>query len=123
MLSKCGIQFSNVYILHKRRRPKTFLICGTATDTAVGADLNHKIDTGDLEKESVILDIARDSAVKADYEDIEPEDDESGKSKEQLRDEVADKAVRLVKGHHAEIAPEIQPFKVARKFSINLDKF
>lgn len=122
-LSKCGILFQNVYLLGKRRRPKSFLICGTATDTAVGADLNHKIDTGDLERESVVLDVARDSAQKADYTDIDPEDDETGQSVEQIRDSVADKAVRLVKGHHAEIAPEIQPFKVARKFSINLDKF
>jgi|SRR5579871_1101616 len=123
MLSKCGIQFENVVILHKRRRPKTFLICGTATDEAVGVDLNHKIDTGNLENESVILDVARDSAQKASYDDIEPEDDERGKSAAQLRDLVTDKAVRLAKGHHGGIAPHIEPFKVARKFSINLDKF
>jgi hypothetical protein len=122
-LSKCGIQFENIYVKHLRRRPKTFLICGTAVDESVGADLNHKIDTGELEKESVILDVARDSAQKAEYGDVEPEDDEAGKSVEQLRDTVTDKAVRLVKAHHSGIAPEIQPFKVARKFSINLDKF
>jgi hypothetical protein len=122
-LSKCGIQFSNIYLLHKRRRPKTFLISGTAIDAGVGTDLNHKIDTGDLEKESVVLDVARDSAQKADYTDLEPEDEEKGQSIEQIRDSVADKAVRLTKAHHCEIAPDIEPFKVARKFSINLDKF
>jgi hypothetical protein len=122
-LSKCGILFENVYILHKRRRPKSFLVCGTATDSAVGTDLNHKIDTGDLEEESVVLDVARDSVEKADWDELEPEDDEKGKSIEVIRDATKDKAVRLVKAHHGSIAPIIRPFKVARRFSINLDKF
>jgi PD-(D/E)XK nuclease superfamily protein len=122
-LSKCGVLFENVYIKHLRRRPKTFLICGTAVDASVGIDLNHKIDTGELERESVILDIARDSAQKADYSDLSPEDEEKGKSVDELRGLTTDKAVRLVKAHHSEIAPEIEPFKVARRFSVNLDRF
>jgi len=123
MLSRCGIQFENVVLLHKRRRPKTFLICGQATDKTIGVDLTHKIDEGELEQESVLTDVARDAAQKADYEDIEPEDDEIGKSIPTLRDAVADKAVRLVKGHHSVIAPTMEPIKVARRFSIDLDRF
>ena len=122
-LSKCGILFENVYVLHRRRRPKSFLICGTATDKSIGVDLNHKIDCGELEKESVLTDVARDAAQSADYDELEPEDDEIGKSVESIRDAVSDKAVRLVKGHHAVIAPSMEPIKVARRFSINLDKF
>src|SRR5436853_3694417 len=99
-LSKCGILFQNVYVEHKRRRPKTFLISGAATDKAVGTDLNHKIDTGELEQESVVLDVARDAAMTADYDDVEPEDDEVGKPVDDLRGMVADKAVRLARGHH-----------------------
>ena len=123
VLSRCGIQFEQIYILHKRRRPKSFLICGKATDKSIGVDLNHKIDRGDLEKESVLTDVARDEAMFADYDDLEPEDDEVGKSIETIKGAVADKAVRLVKGHHGVIAPSMEPIKVARRFSINLDKF
>jgi hypothetical protein len=122
-LSKCGIMFENIYVLHKRRRPKSYQICGTATDKSVGADLNHKIDQGELEQESVLLDMARDSVQNADFTDLEPEDEEVGKPVEIIRDVIADKAVRLVRGHHSGIAPQIEPIKVARKFSINLDKF
>lgn len=123
ILSRCGIQFEYIYVDGRRRRPKSFLICGHATDTAVGVDLNHKIDEGELEKESVLTDVARDAAQKADYEELEPEDEEVGKSIPTIRDMVADKAVRLVKGHHGVIAPTMEPIKVARRFSINLDKF
>jgi hypothetical protein len=122
-LSKCGILFENVYVLHKRRKPKSFLICGSATDKSVGMDLNHKIDEGELEKEEVLTDAARDSVHKAEFTDLEPEDDEVGKPITTIRDMIADKAVRLVKGHHQVIAPSIEPIKVARKFSINLDRF
>jgi len=123
MLSKCGILFENVYVLQKRRRPKSFLICGQATDKTIGVDLNHKIDKGELEQESVLTDVARDAVQSADFDELEPEDEEVGKPIETIRDVTADKAVRLVKAHHSAIAPGIQPIKVARRFSINIDKF
>lgn len=122
MLSKCGIQFEFRYLKGMKRKPKSFLICGTATDAAVGTDLDSKIRTGELEQESVILDVARDTVkYHPERDNIEPEDDEIGKSNEQILADVTDKAVRLVTAHHSEIAPLIKPTSTHRKFSINMD--
>jgi RecB family exonuclease len=122
MLSKCGIQFEFRYLKGMKRKPKSFLICGTATDAAVGTDLDCKIRTGELEQESVILDVARDVvAHHPERDNIEPEDEEKGKSNEQILGEVTDKAVRLVTAHHSEIAPLVRPSATHRKFSINMD--
>lgn len=122
MLSKCGIQFEFRYLKGLKRQPKSFLLCGSATDAAVGTDLDCKIRTGELEQESVILDVARDTVKNhPERENIEPEDEEKGKSNEQILGEVTDKAVRLVTAHHSEIAPLVQPTTTHRKFSINMD--
>jgi len=124
MLSRCGLQFQFRYIEGIKRKPNAFLICGSATDKAVGADLNHKIETGELEQESVILDVARDAVANhPDRDGIDLEDEEKGKSVQQVLDDTKDKAVRLVTAHHAEVAPTIRPKQVARKFSINMDKW
>jgi hypothetical protein len=124
MLSKCGIQFEFRYLKGIKRKPNAFLLCGTATDKAVTTDLNHKIQTGELESEDVLLDIARDSIENSpEKNDIELEDEEVGNSVSSVISETKDKAVRLVKAHHAEIAPIIQPTHTARRFSINMDKW
>lgn len=124
MAGKCGVQFEFRYIKGQKRKPNAFLMCGTATDRAVNTDLEHKIQTGELEQESVLTDVARDACEnyqgKSELE-LDPED--SGKSLEQVIGETKDKTVRLVKAHHGRVAPEIQPFATARKFSIDLDKF
>ena len=121
MLSKCGIQFEFRYLKGMKRKPNAFLICGTATDAAVTTDLNHKIETGELEQEDVLLDIARDRIEHhPEKDDIELEEDETAGT---VIAETKDKAVRLVKAHHGEIAPTIQPTHTARKFSINMDRW
>lgn len=124
MLSKCGEQFRFRYLEGIKRPPNAFLICGTATDKAVGTDLNNKIDTGELADEDTILDVARDAVENyPDKEDIELDEDESGKSVQDVIGETKDKAVRLVRAHHGEIAPTIHPVATNKKFSINVDKF
>lgn len=123
MLSKCGQQFSYRYLDGLKRRPSAYLICGTATDKAVGTDLNNKITTGELGNESEILDVARDAVENyPDKESIEMDEDETGKSVEDVLGETKDKAVRLVRAHHAEVAPKIRPAATNKKFSINVDK-
>lgn len=124
MLSKCGIQFQFRYHQGLKRKPNAFLICGSATDKAVGTDLDHKIETGELAKESDLFDVARDTVeTYPDKESIELDEDETGKSVADILGETKDKAVRLVKAHHAEVAPVIKPYATAKKFSINLDEF
>lgn len=124
MLMKCGVQFEFRYILGKKRPPSSFLICGKATDGAVNMDLDHVIDHKELAQESDLLDKARDVVENyPDKEHIELEKDEIGKSVADVLGDTKDKAVRLVKAHHGNIAPKIQPYATARKFSIDLDGF
>lgn len=123
-MAKCGVMAEYRYIAGIRSRPKSFLICGTAVDDATDIDLNKKISTGELEAEDVLLDRARDVIEHyPDKEELQPEDDEKDKPIEQIIGDTKDKAVRLVKAHHGEVAPVIQPAQVHRRFSINLDKW
>lgn len=124
LLGKCGIAFEFRYLLGIRRPPSAFLIAGKATDRGVTVDLEHKIQTGELEQESVILDVVRDSVENdPDRDSVEADPNDIAKSNAQIIGETKDKAVRLVKSHHGAIAPTIQPVQVARKFAINMDKF
>jgi CRISPR/Cas system-associated exonuclease Cas4 (RecB family) len=124
MISRCGISAEFRYVAGIKRRPKTFLICGTAVDRGVGTDLTKKKDFGELESEDVLCDVARDAIESyPEKEDLIPEDDEKGKPVADIIGATKDKAVRLVKAHHGNLAPVIQPVAVNQKFSINLDKW
>lgn len=124
MISRCGEQFRQRYIEGLKRPPNAFLICGTATDKAVGTDLNNKINTGELAQEADILDVARDAVENyPDKEEIELDEDEQGKSVHDIIGETKDKVVRLVRAHHSEVAPKIRPVATNKKFSINIDSF
>lgn len=123
-LGKCGVMWEFRYLKGLKRRPNAYLICGSATDAGVNSDLSHKIQTGELEQESVILDVARDAVANhPDRDGIELDEDDKGKSIAQVLDETKDKAVRLVTKHHSDVAPEIQPTAVARRFSLNMDRW
>jgi len=124
MTARCGVQAAFRYVENIKRRPKSFLICGSAVDRGVGVDLTKKKDTGELEAEDVLCDVARD--VVENYqgkEELQPEDDELGKSVAEILGDTKDKAVRLVKAHHGKVAPVVQPVAVNEKFSIDLDKW
>ena len=126
MLMKCGVQFEFRYIKGKKRPPSSFLIAGKATDRSVGMDLDHKIDHDVLAQESDLLDAARD--VVENYPDkehleLEKDEREARLSVTQVLDNTKAKVVRLAKAHHGVIAPQIQPYATARKFSVDLDGF
>jgi|SRR5580765_7775942 len=125
MINRCAMQFYFAYIEHRRRPTASFLIAGKAVDTAVGYDLNTKIVSGVLAPRDEVLDAARDAVVNnPQAQEVEPvDDDEKGQSREQILAKTTDKAVRLVDSHHKLVAPTIQPYRVARKFSVTLDKF
>lgn len=126
MLSKCGLQFEFRYLQGKKRKPNAFLLCGSATDTAVNTDLNHKINTGELEQDlKVLTDLARDVVEHhPERDNIElVDEDEKGKSISDVIGETKDKAVRLVTAHHGKIAPTMHPLETSRKFSLNMDRW
>jgi hypothetical protein len=122
MAGKCGMQFYYRYIEGKKRRPSSYLICGIATDRSVGTDLDKKIATGELEQEDVLLDVARDAVeTYPNKENLELDEEEKGKSINDVLGATKDKAVRFVKAHHGQVAPAMFPFQTARQFSIDLD--
>jgi hypothetical protein len=132
MASKCGEQFYRRYIRGEKRPPKSFLISGSAVDRGVTVDLENKLDEGQLASEEDVKSATRDYVEHADWSDIEREDDEVGKSDQQLKDETKDKAVRLISAHHQVIAPTITPVpygqgklndRIKHPFSVNLDKW
>jgi hypothetical protein len=124
LLGKCGVAFEFRFLKGLKRPPSAYLICGSATDAGVTTDLTHKISTGELEQESVVTDVVRDAVANHPERDaIVLEEDDKGKSIAQVLDETKDKAVSLVTAHHGEIAPTIQPTAVARKFSLNMDRW
>jgi len=133
MAAKCGEQFYRRYIRGERRPPKTFLVSGQAVDAGVTYDLNQKISEGELGKDEDVRSAAADYVEHFGYwHDIEREEDEVGKSDDQLRGESKDKAVRLVSAHHKIIAPTITPAPysqgtlndhVKHPFSVSLDKW
>lgn len=125
MYNLCGERFRLRYVEGHKRPPSAYMICGSATDRAVNSDLDTKIVTGELLADDAVLDIARD-AVENHPEAKEIallDEDEKGKSLEQVLGETKDKAVRLVGKHHSTAAPILHPWRTARKFSVNLDKF
>jgi len=122
MYSLCGERFRYRYVEGIRRPPSSYVVCGSAVDRGVNADLNNKIVTQELLPLDAVQDIARDYVANK-SEGIEPDEDEKGLSIEELIGKTTDKAVRLVKAHHEVAAPKLNPFRVARRFSISLDKF
>ncbi|MGH3427713.1 MAG: PD-(D/E)XK nuclease family protein [Mycobacteriales bacterium] len=127
MFSKCGTQFMFRYIYGIKRPPSAYMICGTATDRAVNANLDNKILTGELLGRDTVTDLAAETVEKSpDIPALDPvlfDEEDQGKSVQQVIGETKDKAVRLVGRHHLDVAPIIQPYRTARKFTVNLDKF
>jgi len=124
MLNICGIRFEFRYVKGIKKPPGTFMLAGTGTDRGVTANLTNKIEKGVLLELDELTDIAAQAVDEASKtEDIALNDEEKSIGKEQAISNVKDKAVRLVKVHHKEIAPNLRPSQVARKFSIDMDSY
>lgn len=124
MLSICGVRFEFRYVKGIKKPPGTFMLAGTGTDRGVSANLQNKIETGNLLPLDAVTDIARQAVQDtANSEDIELDEEEKTIGKAQVISNTKDKAVRLVKVHHINVAPAILPTYVSRKFSINMDSY
>lgn len=124
MLNTCGVRYWFRYVRNIVRPPNAFLICGTATDKSVTANLGNKISNRELLPVDVVTDTAAqevENGFKGDVDLRDEETGEAGKSKDLLLGETKDKAVRLAKCHHQQAAPIIHPSHVAEKFSIDMD--
>ena len=124
MLEECGKRFEFRYILGIRRPPAVFMHVGTAVDTSVSKDLQHKIDKGELMKRSDVIDLA---ASTMDIEqkkmpiELDPDEKREGKTVEKVLAEAKEKSIALAALHYDEAAPNIAASHVARKFSIDMD--
>lgn len=124
MLNICGIRFEFRYVKNMKIPPNAFMLAGKGTDRGVTADLNNKINTGELLELDELTDVVAQAVdEESQKEDLELTEEEKGKGLKQVIGETKDKAVRLIKVHHAEVAPGVKPAIVQRKFAIDMDGY
>lgn len=116
----CGEKYRRRYLEKDRPRGRsTYLIMGSAVDSAVNADLQSKMRTGKLLPESDVLDIARDSVNNAFTDEV----DMPPAARLRVRFETQERTRRLVEYAHRKLCPPMQPKSIQRPWSIRLDTF
>lgn len=116
-LSRCGEKFKRKYILGHKEPNTTALIVGSTSHDTAAENLNNKIKSGELLKESVLLDVARDKFEKNWNETpvmLRKEEESAGLSK--TKGAAIDESIALAKIHHTELAPNISPVAVEQEW-------
>lgn len=121
MLAKCPKQYEFRYVEGIRRPPRAVMLRGTATHHAIQADLQHKIDTGELLAEEAVQETAA-RMLDVEWAATEVEFAE-GEDPKQAKGQAKDEAVRLATLHHTVLAPRIQPDAVERELLLELEGF
>lgn len=120
MLSRCGAQFE-MYLTLGPRPPRKAMVEGSGTHDGIEANLRHKIDTGELMAEDAVLDFTRDAIVsRIDREGLTLSPDEASVGMSSIVGSMKDTAVSLVKLHHHEAAPLIEPVNVERSWELDI---
>ena len=124
LASSCGEAFRRRYIEGERLPARSYQAVGSAVDRSVGANLGHKIETGELLPVEHVVDLARDQAA-ARLEDFEPEPEELDEhgTREGVAGAIVDKSVRLARAHAEIAAPRIRPVDVAAQFVLDLEGY
>lgn len=121
MLSKCGEQYQQVYVLKRRMPPGVAALVGRSVDKTTTQNLASKMKGEGLLPAEAIADLARDH-FNAEWQRGEvsllPEEAIAGVKI--AKGEGVDKAVRLAKLHARKFAPEIEPTHLQRKVVIEL---
>lgn len=125
-LSRCGEQFRRRYgsLFGWNDRPEIIppgsdLITGIATHKAIERNLQNKITVGELLPIEAVMDAARDEAAGLWSQEVRLLPDETADTGK-ARGQSVDMAVSLSSLHATDLAPEIQPKAVERKWVINL---
>lgn len=117
----CGEKFRRRYIEGQHTKPGTYLVVGRGTHASIQRDLQHKIDTGELLPFDAIADHARDGVVRAwEERGVHLDDQERELGPRKAKAAAIEKAIRLARLHHKELAPRIQPTHVERKWVVEL---
>lgn len=121
MLTRCGEQYRRRYIENERIPPGFSLVVGRATDAPVNADLENKIQKGELLPDEAIKDLARDSLVKEWEGGIQLEKEYADLGYKKAQAVAIDTAVTCASMHHEEVAPALQPTHVQRYWRIDIE--
>lgn len=121
MMSRCGEQYRRRYIEHEIIPPGIASIVGSATDKAVSADLQNKIDAGELLPDEQVAEIARDNVAReVEHGQVLLTPEEALEGLKAVKGKAIDKAVRLSRLHHKDLAPRLAPTHVQRGWRVEL---
>src|SRR6185503_11680171 len=124
MLSRCGEQYRRRYLEGDREAPGVSMLVGRGVDAAVNANLRQKIATKALLSIEEVSTLARDT-VTGEFSATEVRliDDEVSDGLEKTKGKAVDKAVRLSRCHAQQLAPELEPTEVQRKWLVEMPNY
>lgn len=121
MLSRCGEQYYQRYILGRKIPPAIALIVGRVVDDSVTENLGHRLKGEDLLPVEAVADFTAGKFNQAwDGTEVALTDEEMDKGIKIVRGESLDKSVRLASLHASDMAPEIHPTHLQRKVEVEL---
>ena len=121
MLSKCGVQFEKRYLRHLWTPASVSMAIGTAVDASVTADLDAKIQTGELLPDSDVKDIARDALSSEWEKGIQVSEEDQEDAITPSKDGAIDASADLAGLHRTELAPRLQPTAVQWPWVLDIE--
>jgi len=124
ILYRCGYKFSRI-VIEGEKEPSTIpLIVGTSTHATVARNLNNSIEKGTLLTKEAVQDYARDDFLKEWGESyIVLNEEEAFQGLPKTKDKAQDETIKLVTAHHYELAPQIKPIQVERKWVLKAEGY
>lgn len=114
LFEKCGMAFQFRYLEGLKSPPSAALTVGRSVDDGITHNLSQKIETGlDLPLDAV--ETATSTAFDREAPETDWQDEDQGKAK--------DVAIQLVRAHHKDIAPQINPAAVQKEMRVELSEF
>jgi RecB family exonuclease len=109
---RCGQQWYFAYVMELKRPPTVRQLLGTAAHSAIELNMLQKVDTKTDLAEALVLDAFSD-AYDAVVPEVEDPEEDPAKAK--------DSGIGLLRLHHREVAPKIQPVLVEEpvQFRVN----
>src|SRR5574343_478268 len=120
----CRQQYYRRYICGDVIPPSIAIVRGRSTHTVIEADMNNKLQTGELLPDEAIKDYARDEASRIlDVEELRLDEKEAEAGVDKVKAKTIDTVVSLSMLHHTKLAPIIQPTSIERPWTLELDNY